>query len=523
HELRRNALRLRISTIHAFCLALVRRFAPNLGLDPRVEVLTSAEELWSSAKYDTLMAIAGSSADREALELLLELVTTRDRIGWPALSGRFDKFFAKRVNIARGKVRLADRDELARVVRQLRADPLSTRLDNPAVFPAEFTPTAVRTAVKALEERRDLFLTKGGTPLKPTAKARAAEREWNELCFRYFILLRQDAAAAEFARSFQLFRNRFLDTYTRRKREAGQVDYDDMESLALDLLRQDPDWQNVLRAFDEHTDHLLVDEFQDTSFLQWGIIDKLTEEWRAGAGAKTDLGIEPTIFIVGDDKQSIFGFRDARVEVFTGVADVLEKGLGPDRLERLTLEENYRSLDAIINFNNVFFSRLMACEPDAPAWRTRYAPFRRARNNEEPGRVEIIITPAGKNVEERRPADARAVARRIRMLTDPAAPFTVYDRNPDDTETGRPCTLGDIGIVVRHRKTIPFIEEALRDCGVPFIVAGGTGFYKEPEVRYAIALLAALVDPADDLARYATLRGPVFNIPEADLLHGWQK
>ncbi|MFO7675581.1 MAG: UvrD-helicase domain-containing protein [bacterium] len=522
-QLRRNALRLRIGTIHSFCLTLVRRFAPNLGLDPRVDVLTAEGELWNAAKYDTLMTIAESRGDRQALELLLDLITTEDRIGWEALSRQYDHFFARRVNIARGRVRLADRAELARVVRELRADPRADGLDDPAAFPDELTPATVSAALTALYARRDLFMNaRSDTP----RLTRAAEREWNEICFRYYSLLRQDAAAAEFARSFELFRTRFLDTYTRRKREAGQVDYDDMESLALDLLRQDPDWQNVLRAFDEHTDHLLVDEFQDTSFLQWGIVDKLTEEWRSGQGIKTELGIEPTIFIVGDDKQSIYGFREAKVEVFTGVADELEKGLGPERLERLTLEDNYRSLEAIINFNNVLFSRLMACESDAPAWRTRYKPFRRARNNAAPGRVEVIITPSGKTVAERRVADACAVARRIRALTDPAvscptrvpAPFTVYDRNPDGTETGRPCTFGDIGILVRQHKTIPFIEAALRDCGVPFLVAGGTGFYHEPEVRYAIALLAALVDPADDLALYATLRGPVFDIPEADLL-----
>ncbi|MFO7638027.1 MAG: UvrD-helicase domain-containing protein, partial [bacterium] len=489
-QLRRNALRLRIGTIHSFCLTLVRRFAPNLGLDPRVDVLTAEGELWNAAKYDTLMAIAESDRDRQALELLLDLITTEDRIGWRKLSENYDNFFAKRVNIARGEVRLADRAELAEVVRELRADPRAAGLDDPAVFPAELTPATVSAAIAALRARRDLFMNKKSDTPRLTC---AAERAWNELCFRYYSLLRQDAAAAEFARSFELFRTRFLDTYTRRKREAGQVDYNDMEALALDLLRQDPDWQNVLRAFDEHTDHLLVDEFQDTSFLQWGIVDKLTEEWRSGAGAKAELGIEPTIFIVGDDKQSIYMFREAKVEVFTGVADELARGLGPERLKRETLKDNYRSLDAIINFNNVLFSRLMACAEDAPAWRTRYAAFRRARNNDAPGLVEIIITPDGKTVAERRPADARAVARRIRMLTDPAAPFTIYDRAPDGTETGRPCAYGDIGILVRHHKTVPYIEEALRECGVPFLVAGGTGFYNEPEVRYAIALLAALV------------------------------
>jgi ATP-dependent helicase/nuclease subunit A len=520
-ELRRNALQLRISTIHAFCLTLVRRFAPTLGLDPRIDVLTAAEELWTAVKYDTLMAIAEDGDDRAAFDLLIELITRDDRIGWDKLSGLFDSFFARRVNIVRGRVRPVDRAELTRLAARLRADPLTRQLgDLATLLPARWKPAAVKAALDGLEARRGLFLTRGGTPLKPRGKGREPEREWNALCASYHGRLRQDLFAAEFARSFELFRQRFLAAYTRRKREAGQVDYDDMEYLALQLLATDPDWQNILRAFDEHTDHLLVDEFQDTSFLQWGIIDKLTEEWRSGEGAKADRGIEPTVFLVGDDKQSIFMFRDARVEVFSTAADRLAQWLGPDKLERITLEENYRSLDAVINFNNALFSRLMTDDPAAPAWRTRYAPFRRARGNAAPGLVEIILAPGAGSAEERRATDADTVARRIRALVAPAAPFAVHDRNPDGPEIARACEYRDIGIVFRTRKALPALEQALRAHDVPFIVGGGTGFYAEPEVRYAIALLAALVDPADGLALYATLRGPVFAVPEAAIFLG---
>ena len=72
--------------------------------------------------------------------------------------------------------------------------------------------------------------------------------------------------------------------------------------MAYDSIANNPEWQNVLYSFDEHTDHILVDEFQDTSSLQWKIIDKLTEEWRQASAQRGILGIKPTIFFVGDDK-----------------------------------------------------------------------------------------------------------------------------------------------------------------------------------------------------------------------------
>ena len=518
-ELRRDALRMRVSTIHSFCLELVRRFAPTLGLDPRIDVLSDPAEPWKAAKYDSLMAIAEAGRDNEAFSLLLELVTRDTSSGWPKLSKLYDGFFEKRVNIQRGEVEPVDRDLLARARDGLARHPLCAELDDlDSLLPRTFTTSSVGSAIDAIEAQRDKRLTKDNSPYR--AHQDEDHRERNRLLADYYGLLRQDRWAAEFARSFVLFKERFLDTYTRRKREAGQVDYDDMESLALKLLETEPDWQNVLRAFDEHTDHLLVDEFQDTSFLQWGIIDKLTEEWRAGEGVKQAKEVEPTVFLVGDEKQSIYMFRDAKVEVFRNAADRLEAWLGKDRLERVPLEDNYRSLQAIIDFNNALFSKLMNPADDAPAWRTRYAPFRRARDNDDPGRVEIILDPCEGNADERRERDAANVCRRILALLDPSDPLTVFDREPDGTETARACRPADIAILIRSRTVLPAIEEGLRKHHIPFLVGGGTGFYGEPEVRYCIALLAALADPADGLALYATLRGPVFDIPERDLLLG---
>ncbi len=518
-RLRLDALKLRISTIHSFCLTLIRRFAPSLDLDPRVDVLPDPSEIWTAAKYDALMAIAQSEQDNDALNLLLELVTKEERIGWEALSKLFDKFFGQRINIARGRVELVDRELLKRLTDDLRADPLTRRLtDTGVVFPTDFSPAAVRAAIETLQAQSELFLTQNGTPRRPRGKGKEAEKDWNERLWRYYSLLRADAYAAEFTRSFELFRQRFLAAYEAAKRDAGQVDYADMEYLALQLLERDPDWQNVLRAFDEHTDHLLVDEFQDTSYLQWGIIDKLTEEWRSGAGAKADRGVEPTIFLVGDDKQSIYLFRGAKVEVFSKAADKLEEWLGRDKVNRITLEDNYRSLQSIIDFNNRLFSSLMSPKADkAEPWQTRYTPFRRARSNDAPGAVEVIIAPGEGKAEERRETCARVIARRIRALVNPVNPFTVYNRSPDGTETARPCNYSDIGILFRSRQSLPALEDALRAAGIPFLVCGGTGFYQEPEVRYVIKLATALVDPFDSLALYATLRGPVFGIPERDI------
>ena len=545
HRLLDDVLKLRISTIHSFCLSLVKRFAPQLGLDPRVDVLADSDSLWDNAKYDTLMQVAEAERNSEDYTRLMDLVTHDRTQGWSRLSGLFDTFFSKRVAVLRAHMLAPDYSSLDALADGLRTNTIgSTRLpDYRRLFPKQYTPDAIADAARRLEDNTTVFMTTGGTPrIRGCSKE---EQAWNEQMVEFSNLVRVATWGVEFGRSFELFRKRFLETYTQAKRTAGQVDYDDMEYLALKLLHEEAEWQNILYAFDENTDHILVDEFQDTNFLQWGIIDKLTEEWRAGEGAKTDRDVSPTIFIVGDEKQSIYMFRDAKVEVFAAAADKLELWLGKDKLKRITLEDNYRSLQSLIDFNNALFSKLMSPtsltgQTGPTPWKTRYVPFRRARKNVAPGRVEIILDKLDDNVGPRREREAAIIAKRIRSLVASPSPqsspprgeeadtpsplkgdgsLVVYDRNPDPDgpEIARPCDYKDIAILIRSRTHLPDIEGALLEVGIPFIVLGGTGFYSEPEVQHLRSLLSFLIDPTDDVSLYVCLRGPFFGIEERDL------
>ena len=513
-----DILKLRISTIHSFCLSLVKRFAPLLGLDPRVDVLADSDSLWDNAKYDTLMQVAETERSSEDYLRLMDLVTHDRTQGWSRLSGLFDAFFASRIAILRARMLSSDISQLDALADSLRASAIGRQKfpDYRRLFPKQYTPDTIAEAARLLEDNATVFMTTGGTPrIRGCSKE---EQAWNGQMVEFSNLARVANWSVEFGRSFELFRRRFLERYTQAKREAGQVDYDDMEYLAWRVLRDEEEWQNILYAFDEHTDHILADEFQDTSFLQWGIIDKLTEEWRSGEGAKADRSVEPTIFIVGDEKQSIYMFRDAKVEVFAAAADKLELWLGKDKLERITLEDNYRSLQSLIDFNNALFSKLMSptCPTSPTPWQTRYVPFQRARKNTAPGKVEILLDKLDDNVAARRQREAAIIAKRIQSLVGTSAPLPVYDE-VNDVETPRPCEYKDIAILIRSRTHLPDIEDALLAAGVPFIVLGGTGFYSEPEVQHLCSLLSFLVGPTDDVSLYVCLRGPFFGIEERAL------
>jgi len=550
-KVRENILRLRISTIHAFCLGLLRRFAPHVGLDPALEGLEQggAGALWNRALYDTLTRIASEPRTSGDFRSLMALVSRGKTMGWDKLTGQFSKLYAKRVAVEHAVIAPAVEKRLKALCARLISDPIGREKmpGDARLFPEDISPETVARTLEQLEQHRLVFLNPGGGPIRRCGR-REDVREWNELMAEYRNVLLTLTDYDEFGRMLDLFRRRFLAAYDEYKREAGTVDFVDMEHRALRVISEDEHWQDILYAFDEQTDHLLVDEFQDTSYLQWAIILKLTEEWRAGKGAKADLGIEPTIFIVGDEKQSIYMFRDAKVEVFAEARNRLHADLG-DRVADKHIKHNYRSLQAIIDFTNALFSKLMAVpasgvERDAssvPAWRTTYEAFERRRKNDAPGRVEILLGRSDENMPERRELEADFVARRILSLVqghDRAASSAVpvalnSDRVPSppnaagvlaiferqgDVETPRPCDYGDIAILIRKRTHLSILTDALHRHGIPFITVGGEGFFSEDEVCHLKSLLSFLVDPTDGFALYAVLRGPLFSVPERDLL-----
>jgi ATP-dependent helicase/nuclease subunit A len=309
----------------------------------------------------------------------------------------------------------------------------------------------------------------------------------------------QPVGSEEEKRILELF-SRCLQRYTEKKRERHFIDFDDLELLTYEALIKNPEWQNILYSFDEHTDHILVDEFQDTSSLQWKIIDKLTEEWRSGIGSKRESGKVPTIFLVGDEKQSIYLFRGANVSVFQEAKERFSEWLGKEYLFE-EVKENYRSLPALIRFTNSLFERLM--QPLlTESWRTRYAPFEATRQGD--GHVEIILVEDGESMKKNREKEASVLSKRISSLVNY---FEIFDG-----DTKRPCIFGDMAILLRRRTHLTLFEDALRKQGIPFIVVKGIGFYDEPEVALLRDLLFLLVDPSDNHSLFNVLRSPLFGV-----------
>jgi len=318
------------------------------------------------------------------------------------------------------------------------------------------------------------------------------------------------------------FARRFFEAYEARKMRAGLLDYDDLIRKARGLLTDPAVAQWVLYKLDGGIDHLLVDEAQDTSPMQWQVIETLAQEFATGEGSRADR--ERTIFVVGDKKQSIYSFQGADPEGFDRMCEHFDAKLLQigKRLQRLPLSYSFRSSAAILGLVDQTFvgERAKGLEDKI---------FHRAYKSELPGRVDLW--PPLEPTEKEEPADwttpvdrrqeAHHDIRLARLIADQMAqmigqPLPVSTR--DGSIRSRPITAGDFLILVRSRS--PLFAEIIRACKARNLPIAGADRFKLRDVlavKDILSLLRFLALAEDDLALAEALRSPIFGWSEQQL------
>ncbi len=257
----------------------------------------------------------------------------------------------------------------------------------------------------------------------------------------------------------------------------GFIDFEDIEIYALKLLDSRPDIRLPR--------HLLVDEFQDTSRMQWGLLTKIAGEQFSGEGAE---GLNsPTFFAVGDVNQSIYRFRKAETRLTKDLRALMEERIAPQKRDFPELDINFRSAPEIIEFTDQTFMPLLGGD---------YRGGRAARDFG--GSVRLRLA------EDEPRALAEEVIKALRL----------------DVEVDgkvRKARLGDMAVLVQSRSRLKDYERALRRCGIPFRVLGGTGFFRQDEVRAVLAVLKYLENPSDTFSLRRALASPFFGIPEGSI------
>ncbi|WP_338426560.1 double-strand break repair helicase AddA [Sphingopyxis kveilinensis] len=322
--------------------------------------------------------------------------------------------------------------------------------------------------------------------------------------------------------------SRFAEAYALAKREGGLADFDDLIAIAGSLLRLGQFGEWVRFKLDQRTDHILVDEAQDTNTRQWAIVAALAGEFFAGAGAKDER--VRTMFTVGDRKQAIFGFQGTEPAAFEAARIRFgERALdGGHPFAEVDLVTNYRSSPAVLDVVDAWVAdggtELMGLASDEPP----HLPFRSAH----PGRVELWQPlPVGKALaaegesEEAADVDAGddgtgalapasdpASLRLSRALADEVQDWIRHGKD------GRSVAPGDILILVRRRRDLAArIVARLQSLGVPVAGVDRFALTQPLGVQDLLAAMRFAVQPLDDLNLAALLVSPLIGWSQEDL------
>jgi ATP-dependent exoDNAse (exonuclease V) beta subunit len=262
----------------------------------------------------------------------------------------------------------------------------------------------------------------------------------------------------------------------------GRTDFTGLAAAALEGLGDDESGFTDLGLYlDRRIRHILVDEYQDTNWAQFHLLEKLTHGWELDDGR--------TLFVVGDPMQSIYRFREAEVGLFMRTRD---QGLSGLALAPLTLTRNFRARAELVDWVNATLGPAFPVEENVAAGAVRYAPSEAGRDGG--GRVDAIARPDPV-------AEADAMAELI----------------ADALEDHRDEPEWRAAVIVRARSHLAELLPALKARGVPYRAVKLDPLLTRPVVLDLLALLRAIVLPADRAALLAVLRSPVAGLTLDDL------
>lgn len=290
----------------------------------------------------------------------------------------------------------------------------------------------------------------------------------------------------------------YADEYACAKRDRNIIDFNDMEHMAISILEGNPAIAEEYRArFDE----IYVDEYQDSNMTQEVLVSLIKRKESSG-----------NLFMVGDVKQSIYRFRQARPDLFAGKYDSFtdEDSLN----QRILLNDNFRSRREVINAVNEIFAAIMKkefgrIEYDENA-RLKYGATYYPESNVD-NKAEIIVG-VGTDV-PRTELEANIVAQRINQMISEGA--LVYDTN---TQSMRPVEYRDIVVLLRSVKGWQeTIKTVLEDSGIPVSVDSSEGYFDTTEVQTTMAFMSIVDNPLQDIPYATVMASPVFGFDNREM------
>lgn len=284
-------------------------------------------------------------------------------------------------------------------------------------------------------------------------------------------------ALAEFTYDYIKIVSFIRNIYENRKKEIGVLDFDDMLLLAKKIT----DNKNVINALNQKFKYIMIDEYQDTDQLQYDIIMPILDNLHSG-----------NLFVVGDEKQSIYKFREAELELFRITKEDIKKSGSEDGI--LNLPHTFRLSPEIALFVNVVFKKIFS-NPDIR--------YNEVEHNDlicvdqgKSGSISLLVGDENNNLDE-----AEITALKITEIIN---------------KEGK--NYKDIAILCRKRTYFIGLEEALSKYSIPYKIVGGKGFYQRQIIYDIINYINFLIHPYDNSALTGILKSPFYLLTDLEIL-----
>lgn len=522
-----------ISTIHSFCINILREFPTEAKLDANFIPIDSrtSDELIELSVDELYTKFLEDESKAHILKYLMRVFSTKNNLSRQISNIISDR---KKLISIKENIYLKNENEIAKyffdtfieysqkilgdikIISEylkkinnivfshnkdnslaIQVDDLLKKLDDKEIFLEQFN---------LLLSIKKIITTKKGEILKQkylTAKLR--ENNENDINFAQGLIDVIDmipnienheaieSELAKFGKIFIYLAEEAINIYSHKKRESGFVDFEDILLFTQSIISI----PSVRKSLSEKYLYLLIDEYQDTNELQYKIFLPILDDLMKG-----------NLFIVGDDKQSIYMFRDAELEIFNRTKKSIETINGTSSI--LTLPDSFRMAPELCLFTNSLFRNLFA-NPNPLYNEVDHSDIVCATGENTYGHVEILLDlnnneKQEKNISKGNSLESEMVAKKIIQLVQNIDGSAKFDWN-------------DISILCRKRKSFKELELTFIKYNIPFQIVGGKDFYQRQIIFDIYNYFSFLLDENNDAALIGILRSPFCFLSDSEIFH----
>ncbi len=524
-KIRRQLVSANIATIHSFCIDILKQFPVEAGLDANFQPIDeiTSDDLIELSVEETIKESLSGNADADECKYLVRLfgskfllssqlkylIKDRKKV-FSLQEGIYnqseekiaEKFYKNFCEFANRLVNI-NHDEFINAFTKINETVLSANSGNDRALEIrkllnEFQPeNPIEKKIELIHSIKKFAFTKSDQIWKQgylnnslqdalSREILISEKYISELSHLNLPQNHKEIEQelARFGKSILKLFNKAVEKYESKKKENGYLDYEDILILTKNILKITAVKNDLSRKFK----YIMVDEYQDTNEIQYNIFLPILDDLKEG-----------NLFVVGDEKQSIYMFRDAELEVFRVTKQNISNTSGENFL--MSLPDSFRMAPGICLFVNKLFRNLFS-NPNELFNEVQHSDLVCAKQEETESLIEIIIGASEKKDNNSDVlSEAELAAGRIISLTNGIG-------------ISKNLKWKDIAVLVRKRKSFASLEKIFIEKNIPFNIVGGKGFYQRQSVYDIYNYISFLLDNKNDTALVGILRSPFFTVSD---------